>query len=28
MKEMQKIQPLMAKIREKYKDNREMMNKR
>jgi YidC/Oxa1 family membrane protein insertase len=27
MKEMQKIQPLMAKIREKYKDNREMMNK-
>jgi YidC/Oxa1 family membrane protein insertase len=27
MKEMQKIQPLMAKIREKYKDKREMMNK-
>jgi len=27
MKEMQKIQPLMAKIREKYKDNKEMMNK-
>jgi len=27
MKEMQKIQPLMAKIREKYKANREMMNK-
>ncbi len=27
MKEMQKIQPLMAKIREKYKDNREKMNK-
>jgi YidC/Oxa1 family membrane protein insertase len=27
MKEMQKIQPLMAKIREKYKDNREVMNK-
>ena len=27
MKEMQKLQPLMAKIREKYKDNREMMNK-
>jgi YidC/Oxa1 family membrane protein insertase len=27
MKEMQKIQPIMAKIREKYKDNREMMNK-
>jgi YidC/Oxa1 family membrane protein insertase len=27
MKEMQKIQPLMAKIREKYKNNREMMNK-
>jgi len=27
MKEMQKIQPLMAKIREKYKGNREMMNK-
>ena len=27
MKEMQKIQPLMAKIREKYKDNREQMNR-
>lgn len=27
MKEMQKIQPLMTKIREKYKDNREQMNK-
>ena len=27
MKEMRKIQPLMAKIREKYKDNREQMNK-
>jgi len=27
MKEMQKIQPLMAKIRERYKDNRELMNK-
>lgn len=27
MKEMQKIQPLMAKIREKYKGNREQMNK-
>jgi YidC/Oxa1 family membrane protein insertase len=27
MKEMQKIQPLMAKIREKYKNNREQMNK-
>ena len=27
MKEMQKLQPLMAKIREKYKDNREQMNK-
>jgi YidC/Oxa1 family membrane protein insertase len=27
MKEMQKIQPLMAKIRERYKDNREQMNK-
>ena len=27
MKQMQKLQPLMAKIREKYKDNREMMNK-
>jgi YidC/Oxa1 family membrane protein insertase len=27
MKEMQKIQPLMAKIREKYKDNKEQMNK-
>jgi YidC/Oxa1 family membrane protein insertase len=27
MKEMQKLQPLMAKIREKYKDNKEMMNK-
>ncbi|MBN1907022.1 MAG: membrane protein insertase YidC [Deltaproteobacteria bacterium] len=27
MKEMQKLQPLMAKIKEKYKDNREMMNK-
>ena len=27
MKEMQKIQPLMAKIREKYKGNKEMMNK-
>jgi YidC/Oxa1 family membrane protein insertase len=27
MKEMQKIQPLMAKIREKHKGNREQMNK-
>jgi len=27
MKEMQKIQPLMAKLREKYKNNREQMNK-
>jgi len=27
MKEMQKLQPLMAKIREKYKDNREQMSK-
>lgn len=27
MKEMQKLQPLMAKIREKYKDDRERMNK-
>ncbi|RJR35383.1 MAG: membrane protein insertase YidC [Desulfobacteraceae bacterium] len=27
MKEMQKIQPLMAKLREKYKGNREQMNK-
>ncbi|MBW1729893.1 MAG: membrane protein insertase YidC [Deltaproteobacteria bacterium] len=27
MKEMQKLQPIMAKIREKYKDNREQMNK-
>ena len=27
MKEMKKLQPLMTKIREKYKDNREMMNK-
>jgi YidC/Oxa1 family membrane protein insertase len=27
MKEMRKIQPLMTKIREKYKDNREQMNK-
>jgi YidC/Oxa1 family membrane protein insertase len=27
MKEMQKLQPRMAKIREKYKDNREQMNK-
>ncbi len=27
MKEMQKIQPLMAKIREKYRDNKEQMNK-
>ncbi len=27
MKEMQKIQPLMAKIREKYKDNKEQMNR-
>jgi len=26
MKEMQKLQPLMAKIREKYKDNRQQMN--
>jgi YidC/Oxa1 family membrane protein insertase len=26
MKEMQKLQPKMAKIREKYKDNREKMN--
>ncbi len=27
MKEMQKLQPLMAKLREKYKDNKEQMNK-
>ncbi len=27
MKQMQKLQPLMKKLREKYKDNREMMNK-
>ncbi len=27
MKEMQKLQPRLAKIREKYKDNREQMNK-
>jgi YidC/Oxa1 family membrane protein insertase len=27
MKEMQKLQPLMGKIREKYKNNREQMNK-
>jgi len=27
MKEMQKIQPLMAKIRDKYKGNREQMNR-
>ena len=27
MKEMQKIQPLMAKIREKYKDNKEQLNR-
>ncbi|MDY7039205.1 MAG: membrane protein insertase YidC, partial [Thermodesulfobacteriota bacterium] len=27
MKEMQKLQPLMVKIREKYKDNKEQMNK-
>jgi YidC/Oxa1 family membrane protein insertase len=27
MKEMQKLQPRMAKLREKYKDNREQMNK-
>ena len=27
MKEMQKIQPLMAKIRERYKDNKEQMSK-
>ncbi|MBW2065564.1 MAG: membrane protein insertase YidC [Deltaproteobacteria bacterium] len=27
MKEMQKLQPLMAKIREKYKNNREQMNR-
>jgi len=27
MKEMQKLQPRMAKIREKYKDDREQMNK-
>jgi YidC/Oxa1 family membrane protein insertase len=27
MKEMQKIQPLMAKLREKYKNNKEQMNK-
>jgi YidC/Oxa1 family membrane protein insertase len=27
MKEMQKIQPLLMKIREKYKDNKEQMNK-
>ncbi len=27
MKEMQKLQPLMAKLREKYKNNREQMNK-
>ncbi len=27
MKEMQKLQPIMAKIKEKYKDDREQMNK-
>jgi YidC/Oxa1 family membrane protein insertase len=27
MREMQKLQPLMTKIREKYKDDRERMNK-
>ncbi len=27
MKQMQKLQPLMTKIKEKYKDDREMMNK-
>jgi YidC/Oxa1 family membrane protein insertase len=27
MKEMQKLQPLMTKIREKYKDNRQLMQK-
>lgn len=27
MKEMQKLQPLMAKIREKYKNNKEQMNR-
>ncbi|MFH0845598.1 MAG: membrane protein insertase YidC [Pseudomonadota bacterium] len=27
MKQMQKLQPLMAKIREKYKNNKEQMNK-
>lgn len=27
MKEMQKLQPVMAKIREKYKNNREQMNR-
>jgi YidC/Oxa1 family membrane protein insertase len=27
MKEMQKLQPLMAKIREKYKNNKQQMNK-
>lgn len=27
MKEMQKLQPRLAKIREKYKDNKEMMNR-
>ncbi len=27
MKEMQKLQPRMAKIREKYKDNQEQLNK-
>jgi YidC/Oxa1 family membrane protein insertase len=27
MKEMQKLQPMMAKIREKYKDNKEQMQK-
>lgn len=27
MKEMQKLQPLMAKLREKYKNNKEQMNK-
>lgn len=27
MKEMQKLQPMLAKLREKYKDNKEQMNK-
>ena len=27
MKEMQKLQPIMAKMREKYKNNKQQMNK-